>query len=83
MEVFGDLFVVKNYPYEGLEYISKDETHDIHLMIQRKGLFSLQPLFLYLMIANLSPNVILHNHLTVLDPKNIGKAIEQIIDSPT
>ena len=37
LEVFGDLFVTKYYPYEGLEYISKDEIHDIHLMIQRKG----------------------------------------------
>ena len=34
---FGDLQVTTNYPYDGLEYISKDKTHDIHIMIQRNG----------------------------------------------
>ena len=37
LQVFRDLFVAKYYPYEGFEYISRDETHDIHIMIQRKG----------------------------------------------
>ena len=37
LKVFGDLQVTTNYPYDGLEYISKDKTHDIHIMIQRNG----------------------------------------------
>ena len=36
--VFGDLYETRSYPYTGLEYISNDQTHDIHIMIQRKGL---------------------------------------------
>ena len=36
--VFGDLYKTGSYPYTGLEYISNDQTHDIHIMIQRKGL---------------------------------------------
>ena len=37
---FGDLQVTTNYPYDGLEYISKDNNHDIHIMIQRNGSMS-------------------------------------------
>ena len=38
--VFGDLYQTKSYmyPYAGLEYISNDQSHDIHIMVQRKGL---------------------------------------------
>ena len=34
MKIFGDFHFTKNYPNDGLDYISEDGHHDVHIMIQ-------------------------------------------------
>ena len=76
LKAFGDLQVTTNYPYDGLEYISKDKNHDIHIMIQRNGSKK--------QLAYENKNKLIHkNHLVFINPENIGNAIDKIRDSPS